>query len=126
MMDVLFSPDCPIKKVFLCGKITGDPSYQVKFLKAAYVLEKGGFAVMNPAVLPPQGFTHEEYMTVTLAMLSVCDAVCYLDDWMDSEGAVREIETATQAGKPGFSFGIWHEHFKRKQQGYFDKAAFAT
>ncbi len=95
------------KRIFLCGRITGDPNYRAKFQRAAAMLTNAGYAVMNPAVLPSEGFEHDQYMTVTLAMVSVCDAVCFLNDWLDSPGAIREIDKAIRDGKPGFSFEAW-------------------
>ena len=103
-----------VKRVFLSGKITNDPTYQVKFTKAAYMLEQAGFAVMNPATLPSSGFTHEEYLTVTLAMLSVCDAVCLLPDWISSPGSQMEVEKATRNGMEIFTFEDWKEEFDRR------------
>lgn len=114
MIDELFKPDCKYKRVFICGKITGDIGYRAKFRRAAAVLTDAGFHVMNPATLPSEGFTHEEYMTVTLAMLSVCDAVFFLYDWMDSPGAIEEIDKATRDGKPGFSFEMWLTEYQRR------------
>ena len=43
------------KTVYLAGKITGDPFYRSKFYEAQKKLEKGGFIVVNPALLPSGG-----------------------------------------------------------------------
>lgn len=102
------------QRVFLSGKITDDPAYQVKFAKAAYMLESAGNAVMNPATLPSFGFTHEEYLKVTLAMLSVCDAVCLLPDWINSPGSQMEVEEATRSGKTIFTFEDFKAEFDRR------------
>lgn len=110
----LFGAEKPVQRIFLSGKITGDPGYRVKFSKAAYLLEQAGFAVMNPAMLPSEGFTHAEYLKVTLAMLSVCDAVCLLPDWIESKGAQMEIEEATRAGQEIFTFEEWKSEFDRR------------
>lgn len=112
----LFEPDCPVKRVFICGKITGDPDYKRKFFDAEKALKDAGYAVMNPAILPSEGFEHDQYMTVTKAMLSVCDAAMYLNDWMDSPGAVEELEEATRGKIKAFSFEMWRtEHNRRKE-----------
>ena len=47
------------KTVYLAGKITGDPFYRSKFYEAQKKLEEGGFIVVNPALLPSEGFTWE-------------------------------------------------------------------
>lgn len=85
------------RKVYIAGKITGDPNYKDKFAKAEAALKKNGFIVMNPAILP-EGFEWEEYMCVTLAMLRVCNYICPLDDWAQSKGASIEMNTANARG----------------------------
>lgn len=49
------------KTVYIAGKITGDPFYRSKFYEAQKKLEEGGFIVVNPALLPSEGFTWEAY-----------------------------------------------------------------
>lgn len=36
-------------KIYIAGKITGDPNYREKFEKVASSLREHGFSVMNPA-----------------------------------------------------------------------------
>lgn len=86
-------------KVYIAGKIRGDKNYRAKFEEAERHLKTLGHSVMNPAVLPPSGFRHEEYMKVCLAMLDICDAVYMLPDWKKSEGARTEYNVATKKGK---------------------------
>ena len=50
------------RTLYLAGKITGDPYYFTKFYNAQKKLEEGGFIVVNPALLPAEGFTWEAYM----------------------------------------------------------------
>lgn len=110
------------KRVFLCGKITGDPDYRFKFRRAETMLTNAGYHVMNPALLPGHGFNHREYMTVTLAMLSVCDEVFYLGDCSESPGAMEELERATLDGKPTHSFEMWvaESRISRREPIVFD------
>jgi len=79
------------RTIMLSGAISSDPDYQVKFASCATVLRKLGFHVMNPAALPKSGFTHRQYMHVTLAMLDVCKILCLLPDWYKSPGAIMEF-----------------------------------
>lgn len=81
-------------KIFISGKITGDLGYREKFAQAEREIINKGHAVMNPAILP-DGFSHAEYMKITLAMQSVCDATYMMPGWEESEGAKAEgIEAA--------------------------------
>lgn len=93
--------------VYLAGKITGDPFYRSKFYEAQKKLEAGGFVVVNPAILPSEGFSWEAYMRMSSAMLDECDAACFLPDWIDSKGAMYEFGRATAQGKRVFLFAAW-------------------
>ena len=86
-------------RILLSGAIASDPYYDEKFGDAVRVLCREGYAVMNPAVLPSHGFTHRQYMHVTLAMLDVCDVLCLLPDWHKSPGAVMEFVRAILSRK---------------------------
>ena len=87
-----------VKKVYIAGKITGDPAYREKFARAEARLRALGHIVMNPAILP-DGFTHAEYMLICFAMIDVCDAVFFLSDWVDSDGAWQEHGRALEKDK---------------------------
>lgn len=86
-------------KVYVAGKIRGDKNYKAKFEKAEHHLKTLGYYVMNPAVLPPSGFSHGEYMKICLAMIEVCDAVYMLPDWRKSKGARTEYKFASKKSK---------------------------
>lgn len=79
------------RRILLSGAIASDPNYEEKFASAELALRRLGYAVMDPAVLPPRGFTHRQYMHVTIAMLDVCEILCLLPDWHKSPGAVIEF-----------------------------------
>jgi hypothetical protein len=85
--------------VYVAGRITGDPRYRRKFKRAARGLRALGFCVLNPAILPPAGFSYAAYMRMTQAMLDECEAVALLPDWADSPGATAEYERAKETGK---------------------------
>lgn len=102
--------------VYLAGKITGDPFYRSKFYDAQKKLEEGGFIVLNPALLPSEGFTYEAYIRMSSAMLDECEAACFLSDWIDSNGAIYEYGKATAAGKRVFLFADW-ERAQKETEG---------
>lgn len=88
------------RTLYLAGKITGDPYYFTKFYNAQKKLEEGGFIVVNPALLPAEGFTWEAYMRMSGAMLAECAEVCFLPDWKESKGAKYEFGEAMAQNKP--------------------------
>ena len=92
------------KTIYLAGKITGDPNYAEKFCDAEGALVNMGYVVLNPALLPPEGFEYDAYMRMSYAMLKECDAVCFLPDWMESNGAMKEFEQARRKGKTILSY----------------------
>lgn len=95
------------RTLYLAGKITGDPYYFTKFYNAQKKLEEGGFIVVNPALLPAEGFTWEAYMRMSGAMLAECAEVCFLPDWKESKGAKYEFGEAMAQNKPFFFFTDW-------------------
>ena len=95
------------RTLYLAGKITGDPYYFTKFYNAQKKLEEGGFIVVNPALLPAEGFTWEAYMRMSGAMLAECAEVCFLPDRKESKGAKYEFGEAMAQNKPFFFFAVW-------------------
>lgn len=91
-------------KVYISGKITGLPKeeYMYNFNQAERFLKKRGYSVINPArvngELPEDTTTYEEYMEVSLKLLSFCDAIFMLSDWTDSNGATIEWNYAMSHG----------------------------
>lgn len=85
-------------KIFISGKITGDPNYKIKFNQAASLLNSQEYIVLNPALLP-FGMTNEEYMKIGFSMLECCDFVYMLKDWKDSVGAKLEHQYAKYCDK---------------------------
>lgn len=85
-------------KIYLAGKISGDPEYREKFRKVAAQLELNGSAILNPAALP-EGMAPGDYMALCLPMLLLADLVVFLPDWRESRGARIEHALAEYAGK---------------------------
>lgn len=86
-------------KIYIAGKITGDPGYKEKFRRAAEKLEAQGHIVLNPAVLP-EGMAEADYMRICLAMMESADKVALLPDHVHSRGALVEYVWCRYTGKP--------------------------
>ncbi|GAB6391227.1 MAG: DUF4406 domain-containing protein [Treponematales bacterium] len=94
-------------KVFVSGKITGDPGYRAKFRAAQARLEQAGYRVSNPASLDMPEEEWKAAMRKALILMLACDGVALLDDWRDSRGARLEISLALSvdiAMKPLFEW----------------------
>lgn len=85
-------------KVYIAGRITGDPRYREKFAEAEAALREVGHIPLNPAVLP-EGMEAEDYMRICTAVLDSADAIGLLGDWADSPGAKLELHYADYVGK---------------------------
>lgn len=89
-------------KMYIAGKITNEPNYAIKFLTAEVDMSKQGHAVMNPTVLPEEGFEFDDYMKICLAMIDVCEGVYMLNNWETSKGANIERAYAMALNKQIF------------------------
>lgn len=85
-------------KIYIAGKITGEPNYKEKFDIAATSLEAQGHIVLNPAELP-EGMLPADYMRICFAMIDTADAIYLLKDWYSSSGASIERNYAMYTGK---------------------------
>ena len=93
-------------KIYIAGKITGDPDYRAKFKSAQLYLEALGHSVLNPAT-SPAGLRPADYMRLDFAMIDAADAVMFLHDWQDSPGAYLERQYCEYTGKGILPFYLW-------------------
>lgn len=90
--------------VYIAGKMNGLPDKgRETFAKAEEYLKSYGHIVLNPACLP-DGMKPHQYMPICLAMLEQADAVCLLEGWEYSKGAILEKLYANYQFKKIFYF----------------------
>ena len=82
-------------RIYISGKITGDPDYYEKFGRAQARLEKEfeNAQIINPALVGealPEDFSYKDYMDIDFLLLDKSDAIYMLRDWMESPGSCME------------------------------------
>jgi len=76
-----------MKKIYIAGKVTGDPNYYEKFLKEEKRLRSYGYESINPAAAVPSTEDWAKAMRTTVRLMLLCDGVSLLPDWKKSKGA---------------------------------------
>ena len=83
------------KKIFISGKIKGDPNSKEKFAKMEEELKGMDYIVLNPTVIPEE-LPFEDHIRISLIMVKVCDCIIMLPDWQESDESKVEIDFATK------------------------------
>ncbi len=91
-----------VQRIYLSGPITGIADYHQRFEKAKVELVAAGYKnIANPAELDGvinEG-KYEEYMSLCMNLLDMCDVVVMLPGWKESFGANREYGYALAKNK---------------------------
>lgn len=85
-------------KVYISGGISKVFDYREVFKEAENKLKLKGHAVLNPAVFDA-GFSQDDYMHISYAMIDCCDVIYMLKNHEDSKGAALELEYAKGKSK---------------------------
>lgn len=85
-------------KIYIAGRITGNPHYKAQFKATAAMLQEEGYTVLNPAELP-EGMKPADYMRICFAMLESADIVFFQSGWEERAGARLEFDYAKYIGK---------------------------
>lgn len=85
-------------KIYITGRITGNPHYKAQFKAMAAMLQEEGHTVLNPAELP-EGMKPADYMRICFAMLDSADVVLFQHGWQESKSAKLEYDYARHIGK---------------------------
>lgn len=78
-------------KIYIAGKITGDPDYKAKFEAAAEAYKKKGYTVLCPSWMPT-GMQPADYMRICFAMIDTAEVVAFLPGYETSPGAQLELQ----------------------------------
>lgn len=87
-----------MRKVYIAGKITGEPRCKEYFAKGCEIARERNAIPINPAELP-EGMKSVDYMAICLPMLLTADEVWLLPNWYESKGACIEERLAHYTGK---------------------------
>ena len=88
-------------RVYISGPMTGHPEYAKEFAKREDMLRMQGHDAVNPARVADiirTDMTWEEWMSIDIGLLKVCDAIYMMAGYKDSRGANRELGFAMGAG----------------------------
>ena len=93
------------KKIYISGPISGTNDYMERFAEAEKEMAEKGYVVINPAKVnaelpPPPDTSYEQYMKMSLLMLSDADEIYMMSGWEESKGAKLEFEYAKATKKP--------------------------
>lgn len=79
-------------KIYIAGKITGEPNYKDKFANMeSELLKIPGTTVINPATLPT-GLEPADYARICFAMIDSSDIVVFAPNYKKSQGALLEMQ----------------------------------
>ena len=121
-----------MKKIYISGKITGNPNYKADFEAAELALKIAGFQPVNPAEEHlPDGATWADYMRQDIKLLCDCDAIYMLNGWRESEGAKIEHKLARDLGieiyeikkikKPAYNAEYRRAQYMKHREGTIKK-----
>lgn len=99
-------------KIYIAGKITGDPNYKEKFANMeSELLKIPGTTVINPATLPT-GLKPADYARICFSMINSSDIVVFAPDYKKSQGALLEMQYCRYIKK---TWATFEEYIMRRQ-----------
>lgn len=87
------------KTIYIAGPVTGVPNYWEAFEEAEDLVTGLGYTVLTPSRLPSD-MTKAQYMRICFAMIDTADAVVFLGNWEQSQGARLERHYCDYTDKP--------------------------
>jgi len=93
--------------IYIAGKVTGDPDYKKKFIKAEDALYDAGYEPFNPAASISCNEEWQNAMKKAIRLMMSCDGVALLPDWKKSKGAKIEAKIAKMIDLPIMPLKSW-------------------
>ena len=86
--------------IYISGAITGTSDFQERFQRAEDKLRAMDYEVINPARVNAQmpELTWEQYMQMSITMLSMAHGIMMTSGWQNSRGACMEYGYAIAKG----------------------------
>lgn len=94
-------------KIYIAGRITGNPHYKAQFKATAAMLQEAGHTVLNPAELP-EGMKPADYMRICFAMLESADVVLFQLGWQVSKGQNWSTTMRDTSGRTSLPLTLFH------------------
>lgn len=88
-------------RIYISGPMTGCPEYAKEFAKREEKLRMQGYDAVNPARISDiirTDMSWDEWMSIDIGLLKVCDAIYMMPGYKNSCGANRELGFAMGAG----------------------------
>jgi hypothetical protein len=99
-----------MKKIYISGKVTGDPDYGSKFFEEERRLYNQGYDPVNPVrIIGAKDAAWCDAMRADLREMLLCDGVSLLPDWKESKGAQIEEKLARELGIEVRPCAEWEE-----------------
>lgn len=91
-------------KIFISGPMSGMEDFNTPlFNRVEELLRERGFSPFNPAWMKvDDNWDCGDLLSIDIAALNMCDAICMLPGWLKSTGARLEYDFAVKAGKDIF------------------------
>jgi hypothetical protein len=96
------------KKLYICGRVSGDENYQQKFNNAEVELRAAGYTdIVNPTRMCTPETDWRSAMKIVLKAMLDCDGLALLPDWENSRGACLECDLADDLSIPNKPLEDW-------------------
>lgn len=103
------------KRIYIAGPMTGLPNFNREaFFEAADQIANTTDLLPIHTAWARDGLDYDEYMELSFDLIAICDILCVLPGWKDSQGAKEEVAYASYARIPVVELECVEKEFGRK------------